>query len=195
MTTNTYLSQDEADVEESWSAPGYIDDAIKTVENWAPIVHAIIRATPPESLVDWKLVFRDPLPTWISPKRRIALIGDSAHPFLPTSIQGASQSMEDGVTAAICLELAGKDNISEGIRAYEKIRYPRVLATQRTGITNRDNWHKADFDQVKKNPEVVKLPRHEWVLNHDCAQHAYDVYATIVEELKANPDWKPDTTL
>ncbi|KAL1606404.1 hypothetical protein SLS60_003807 [Paraconiothyrium brasiliense] len=186
---------DEADVEESWSAPGYVDEAIKAIPDWAPICHDIIRATPEGALVDWKLVFRDPLPTWISPKRRIALIGDAAHPFLPTSIQGASQSMEDGVTAAICLELAGKQNIPEAIRAYEKIRYPRVLATQRTGVTNRDAWHKADFDFVRKNPESVKLPRMDWILNFDCEKHAYDVYNETVDSLRADPNWKPDTTL
>ncbi|KAF2660296.1 salicylate hydroxylase [Lophiostoma macrostomum CBS 122681] len=187
--------KDEADVEESWSAPGYVEDAVKTVDGWAPIVHAIIRATPPESLVDWKLVFRDPLPTWVSPKRRIALMGDAAHPFLPTSIQGASQSMEDGVTAAICLELGGKNNVQEGLRAYEKIRYPRVLATQRMGVTNRDNWHKADFNEVKKNPEMVKLPRQDWVLNFDCSKHAYDVYNETVESLRKDPSWKPNPVL
>ncbi|PSN72188.1 putative monooxygenase [Corynespora cassiicola Philippines] len=187
--------KDDADVEESWSAPGYVEDAVKTVRDWAPIVHTIIRSTPEEGLVDWKLVFRDPLPTWISPKRRIALIGDAAHPFLPTSIQGASQSMEDGATIAVCLGLAGKSDVPEAIRAYEKIRYPRVLATQRTGVTTRDKWHKADFDYVKKNPESVKLPREEWVLNFDCAQHAYDVYDKTVEELRSDPGWKPDPTL
>ncbi|ORY18117.1 salicylate hydroxylase [Clohesyomyces aquaticus] len=180
--------KDEADVEESWSAPGYVEDAIKTVEGWTPIVHAIIRATPEDRLVDWKLVFRDPLPTWVSPKARIALIGDAAHPFLPTSIQGASQSMEDGVTAAVCLELAGKSKVPEAIRAYEKIRYERVHAVQQTGVTNRDNWHKADFDQVKKNPESVKLPRQPWILNFDCQQHAYDVYAETVKSLQAGSD-------
>jgi 2-polyprenyl-6-methoxyphenol hydroxylase-like FAD-dependent oxidoreductase len=103
--------------------------------------------------------------------------------------------MEDGVTAAICLELAGKNNVPEALRAYEKIRYPRVLATQRTGVTNRDNWHKADFDYVKKNPESVKLPRQDWVLNFDAAGHAYDAYQKEVEELRKHPDWKPDTRL
>jgi len=65
-------------------------------------------------------------------------MGDAAHPLLPTSVQGASQSMEGGVTAAICLELAEKNKVTEAIRAYEKIRYLRVLATQGTGVTNRD---------------------------------------------------------
>ncbi|KAF2790749.1 putative monooxygenase [Melanomma pulvis-pyrius CBS 109.77] len=187
--------KDDADVEESWSAPGYISEAIAAVPDWAPIVHSIIRATPEASLVDWKLVFRDPLPTWISPKRRITLIGDAAHPFLPTSIQGASQSMEDGVTVAVCLARAGKDNVPEALRAYEKIRYPRVLATQRTGVTNRDAWHKADWDFVRKNPESVKLPRQDWVLNFDAKTHAEEVYEKTVEELRADPGWKPDPTL
>ncbi|KAF2004044.1 putative monooxygenase, partial [Amniculicola lignicola CBS 123094] len=178
--------KDDADIEESWSTPGSIPDAIAAVKDWAPIVHAIIGATPPSSLIDWKLVFRDPLPTWISPKSRIALIGDAAHPFLPTSIQGASQSMEDGVAAAVCLEQAtkGDGGVQEALKAYEKIRYPRVLATQRTGVTNRDNWHKADFDQVKKNPESVKLPREAWILNFDVAKHTYDVYEETVKSLK-----------
>ena len=103
--------------------------------------------------------------------------------------------MEDGVTAAVCLELAGKQNVQEAIRVYEKIRYPRVLATQRTGVTNRDAWHKADFDYVRKNPESVKLPRLDWVLNFDCEKHAYDVYKETAEFLKANPGWEPDRTL
>ena len=172
-------------MEESWSAPGDIEDAIKTVEGWAPIVHTIIRATPPESLVDWKLVFRDPLPTYVSPKARICLMGDAAHPFLPTSIQGASQSMEDGVTAAVCLELAGKHKVPEALRVYEKIRYERVHAVQQTGITNRDNWHKADFAKVKANPESIKLPRHEWVLNFDAQEHAYTVFDETLKGLKS----------
>ncbi|KAF2646455.1 putative monooxygenase [Massarina eburnea CBS 473.64] len=188
--------KDDADVEESWSAPGYVEEAVKAIANWAPICHAIIRATPEDRLVDWKLVFRDPLPTWISPKRRIALIGDAAHPFLPTSIQGASQSMEDGVTAAVCLELAGsKANVPEALRVFEKIRYSRVLAAQQTGVTNRDAWHKADFDYVRKNPESVKLPQQEWVFNFDARQHAYDVYEQTSEELKKDPDWKPNPIL
>jgi 2-polyprenyl-6-methoxyphenol hydroxylase-like FAD-dependent oxidoreductase len=103
--------------------------------------------------------------------------------------------MEDGVTAAICLEKGGKDNVQEALRAYEKIRYPRVLATQKTGVTNRDNWHKADFDEVKKNPEMVKLPRQDWVLNFDCSKHAYDVYDEIVESLRKDPSWKPNPSL
>ena len=174
--------QDEADVEEGWQVPGSLSDAHKILEGWDPIVHDIIDATP--FLVDWKLVYRDPLPTWVSPKARIALIGDAAHPFLPTSIQGASQAMEDGATLAVCLELAGKKDIPLALRVFEKIRYERVLKAQKTGEKTRDKWHKADFQKVKDNPESMALAREEWLLNHDAEKHAYKVWEDTVGEIQ-----------
>ncbi|EMC92057.1 hypothetical protein BAUCODRAFT_274906 [Baudoinia panamericana UAMH 10762] len=175
-----FTHKDTRDVDEGWSEPGNHEDACKILEGWAPAVHAIVRMTPPEKLVDWKLVYRDPLPTWVSPKGRIALIGDAAHPFLPTSIQGASQAMEDGSCIAVMLELAGKEKVADALRAYEKIRYDRVKATQKTA---RDQWHKADFDNLRKNPEAIKLKREEWILNHDAESHAYEVGPKVLAEL------------
>lgn len=113
--------KDDADVEESWSAPGDYDDACRILEGWTPIVHELVRMTPPERLVDWKLVYRDPLPRWTN--GNVTLIGDAAHPHLPTSIQGASQAMEDGACLAVCLQLAGKERAAEALQAYERIRF------------------------------------------------------------------------
>lgn len=78
-------------------------------------------------------MYRDPLPTWVSPQGRIALLGDAAHPFLPTSIQGASQSMEDGATISQVLRLAGKTDVPLALRSYQDIRYDRVRETQLIG--------------------------------------------------------------
>ena len=115
------IEQDEADIDESWSFPGNLEDAYKVIEGWDPLCKAIIEKTP--SIVDWKLVYRDPLPSWVSNKGRIALLGDSAHPFLPTSVQGATQAMEDGVVLAVCLSKGGMANVPNAVRAYQEIRY------------------------------------------------------------------------
>lgn len=117
--------QDETDIAESWSLPGKLEDAYRVIDGWDPIVRAIIEKSP--SLVDWKLVYRDPLPRWVSDHGRIALLGDSAHPFLPTSAQGATQAMEDGVVLAVCLKEGGKGNVPDAVRAYQTIRYVLVL--------------------------------------------------------------------
>jgi len=42
-----------------------------------------------------------------------------------SSAQGASQAIEDGVTLAVTLNLAGKDNVRLGTRTWESIRYVR----------------------------------------------------------------------
>ncbi|KAI9709923.1 MAG: hypothetical protein M1820_003001 [Bogoriella megaspora] len=176
--------QDEADVEESWQAPGSVSDALRVLDGWDPVTHAIVRATPADKLVDWKLVYRDPLPTWLSPKKRISLIGDAAHPFLPTSIQGASQAMEDGTCIAVCLSLSGAKEAPMALRAFERIRYERVRKAQETGVSTRDTWHKADFDRVKRNPESILLKREAWLLDHDAEKHTFDQYEETIRQLR-----------
>ena len=69
----------------------------------------------------------------------MAIMGDAAHPFLPydplfvilatevnvidrTSMQGASQAIEDGVVLAVTLQLAGKAKVPLALRAWETIR-------------------------------------------------------------------------
>ncbi len=175
---------DDGNIEESWQFPGKPEEALTYLPGWCDIVHELVKATPEGRLIDHKLVYRDPLPTFISPKARTVLIGDAAHPFLPTSIQGASQSIEDGVVLASCLELAGKDNIPRALRAYEKLRYERVHKAQANGPKMRERWHKADWGQVWKNPEMIHLIREPWLLNFDAERDAYERFESAVEEVE-----------
>jgi 2-polyprenyl-6-methoxyphenol hydroxylase-like FAD-dependent oxidoreductase len=151
------------------------------VEGWDAQVHAIIRAS--TSIINWKLVMHDPLPTWLSPKRRIALLGDAAHPFLPSSQQGASQAVEDGVTLAVCLLKAGREKIPEALSIYEKMRYDRVRQAQTTGVTARDRWHEADYSRVHENPESIKMVLEGWILNHDSEEQANATYNEVLASL------------
>jgi salicylate hydroxylase len=101
----------EADMEikESWFQDGNMEDVRKLITDLDPRIAAAIDKTP--YLLDWKICYRDPLPTWVSKSHKIALLGDSCHPHLPTSAQGASQATESAAVLAVCLKLAGKDNI------------------------------------------------------------------------------------
>ncbi|CCC11187.1 hypothetical protein SMACR_03893 [Sordaria macrospora] len=169
--------RDEHDIDESWSFPGKLEDVYKVLEGWDPVCKAIVEKTP--SLVDWKLVYRDPLPTWVSKHARILLVGDSAHPFLPTSAQGATQAMEDGVTIAVCLRRAGKEGVQAAVRTHQEIRYDRVRAVQKTGETTRDRWHKTDWEKVAKDPKSIAFPREDWIHQHDAEKHAEEVFDEI----------------
>lgn len=175
---------DDGNIEESWQCPGDVKEALSYLEGWAPLVHEIVKATPPGRLIDHKLVYRSPLPTFISPKARIALIGDAAHPFLPTSIQGASQSIEDGVVLATTLDLCGRDRIPLAVRAYEKIRYDRVHRAQAMGPVTRERWHRADWNQVWKHPKLIHLAREPWLLNFDAQKDVHDRFDQIALDLQ-----------
>jgi len=175
--------QDEADIKESWQAHAPLSDAQNYLQGWDPVVQKILNATP-SPLIDWKLVYRDALPHWTSPKSRIAIIGDAAHPFLPTSIQGASQAMEDGVTISVCLKISGKGRVQEAVATFEALRYERVKAAQKTGEKTRDMWHNANWEKVKMDPESIKLERPAWLLNFDTEKYAEENYAATAALIK-----------
>jgi len=191
--------KDDGKIEESWQFPGKVEDVLKVVreeDGWDPVVLDLVKATPPDRLFDYKLVFRDPLPTFISPCARTVLIGDAAHPFLPTSIQGASQAMEDGVVMAACLDRAGKEKVTEAVRVWERIRYERVHNIQKTGVVTREQWHKADWDKIWKDPKSIHLKREEWILNFDPEEDAYRSYDAVRDRLEKgeNTVWETDRT-
>jgi hypothetical protein len=104
--------------------------------------------------------------------------------------------MEDGVVLAVCLKRGGKGNVPASVRAYQDIRYvqsdfkflrsdatryERVRAVQKTGETTRDMWHKADWDQVAKDPESIQLPREDWIFRFDAEKNAEERFGTLVE--------------
>ncbi|KAK3493641.1 hypothetical protein B0T13DRAFT_314387 [Neurospora crassa] len=192
---------DDGNIEESWQFPGKPEEALAYLEGWCPVVRELVKATPPGRLIDYKLVYREPLPTFVSPKGRIALIGDAAHPFLPTSIQGASQSIEDGTVVAACLQLAYQSSkkgdmskeqvVPTALEAYEKLRYERVHKAQAMGPKTRERWHKADWDGpegVWKVPEKLWLLREEWLLGFDAEGDTYKRWPDIVKELQRKDD-------
>jgi hypothetical protein len=155
------------------------------------VVHAI-QNTP--ACLDWKLVYRDPLPTvppnplvsnnqWISKHARIALMGDSAHPFLPTSVQGASQAIEDGVTIATLLALSPTD-LPTALLAYEHIRYEHVSKAQETGKSIREMWHKTDLYAHEFNPESIKMPFRPWIFENDAEKVARDRWPEVSAAIK-----------
>lgn len=78
--------------------------------------------TPKDKLLNFELVWRDPQPIWTSKSGRIIQIGDAAHTFLPSSGNGANQAMEDAISLAKCLAIAGKDNIGEATKVHNKLR-------------------------------------------------------------------------
>ncbi|KAG1841225.1 monooxygenase [Suillus subalutaceus] len=170
--------KDNTAVDGDWSSPGKIEDILDLVKDWDPRCVALVSKAP--SCIDWKLLVHDPLPTWVSKSGRVVLIGDAAHPFLPSSVQGASQAIEDATTLAITLNLAGKDNVPLATRTWESMRYQRVRDAQLVGETTRDKWHGAKAGDSGKSFE---LPMPEWLMAFDAEADAYATYYRIARSI------------
>ena len=80
-----------------------------------------------ENPTKWGLYDRDALENWT--EGRVGLVGDAAHPMLPTFGQGAAQAFEDAAALGKCFELHGTD-IYRALLHYERVRYYRATRFQ-----------------------------------------------------------------
>jgi 2-polyprenyl-6-methoxyphenol hydroxylase-like FAD-dependent oxidoreductase len=85
-------------------------------------VERILAATPPSDMLRTDLYDRPALPTWR--KGRVTLLGDAAHPMVPTLGQGAAMAIEDAVVLA--RRLASAPTVEQGLDSYEAERRPRT---------------------------------------------------------------------
>ena len=108
-----------------------------------------------EHVFKWGIHDRDPLPQWS--KGRVTLLGDAAHPTMPTLAQGANMAVEDGYVLARALVRHG-DDLDAALKAYTAERQPR---TARVTLQSR-----AQFQNNRKVPPPPFLDR-SWIFSAD----------------------------
>lgn len=119
---STLFQEDSSTAEESWTSSTSIDKALEAVSGWDEFVTELIKATPGHTVLDWKLMWRNPQPRSASPGGRVVQIGDAAHPFLPTSASGGTMAMEDAYSLAACLQIGGKKDVSIATKVHNHFR-------------------------------------------------------------------------
>lgn len=120
--------------EDGWSLEGNREDALAAFRDFAPPVREIIARS--QSLNRWALLDRASLLQWSD--GAVVLLGDAAHPMLPSLAQGAVQAIEDAVTLAKVLE---GNNILEGLGVFYDARIKRVTKVQRQSASNARMFH------------------------------------------------------
>jgi 2-polyprenyl-6-methoxyphenol hydroxylase-like FAD-dependent oxidoreductase len=126
MINNADYPKDDGSADETWAARITVNDLLARLPNteeWDPVVLEFIRNTPENELIRWKLCWRDPQDKWTTPDGRILQLGDSAHAFIPSSIMGATATLEDAQSIAECLRLASKEDANIGVKVHELLRY------------------------------------------------------------------------
>ncbi|CAI6029523.1 hypothetical protein V2G26_010307 [Clonostachys chloroleuca] len=179
--------KDTEDIGESWSFPGRKQDVMDCLAQgkFEKRLVEVVNATPEKNIVDYKLVWRDPLETWLSPSAHTVLIGDAAHCHLPTSAQGGSQAMEDGVALAVALDRSQGD-VALGLRVFERIRFNRSHVTHMASIAVRDGYHNVDWDGdfIRENPHILALPRPEWVIEYDIEKESEKYFERLAADVR-----------
>ena len=89
----------------------------------------------------WIAADRPPAALW--GRGKATLIGDAAHPMLPTLAQGAVAALEDAVVLADCL--ASEGDVAEAFRRYEQRRRSRAGKLQKacrvqSALYHLDGW-------------------------------------------------------
>ncbi|KAG2121796.1 hypothetical protein BD769DRAFT_1650035 [Suillus cothurnatus] len=128
---------------ESWTAEGNVDKMKENYKRWSTTVRKLLALVP--STLDWKLMDRDPLPSWIHKDGKLVLLGDSCHPMLPYRAQGLAMAIEDAaVLGNIFSHCSDRSQILPLLYAYQSLRYDRATATQTSSSLNRHIFHQPD---------------------------------------------------
>ena len=125
--------------EESWSRTGDRQEALTDFGGWAPPVSKILQRA--EVLHKWALFDRAPLPKWQD--GHVVLLGDAAHPMLPSMAQGAVQSLEDAYHLARTLGAAEGPAIATACAQHYAERIARTSRVQRVSAQNLQLFHKS----------------------------------------------------
>ncbi|KAL8665037.1 MAG: hypothetical protein Q9202_002593 [Teloschistes flavicans] len=169
--------------QESWSAKISAETALQQLDGdgeWSPEFRAVVEKTPENSIIHWKLVWRDLHKDWVSPGGHVVQIGDAAHAFLPTSVNGGTQSFEDGASLACCLRMAvdrdGLKGIPTASRVHNTLRLDRVSFIQQIGFKRRHNYYNINWDAARKDPSIVAAEPAKWQYQHNAEQYAKDSF-------------------
>jgi salicylate hydroxylase len=143
-------------VEEAWAVPSSRDELLAAYAGWNEALLDMFRNV--GEVFTWGIFDRDPLPTWT--RGRVTLLGDAAHPMMPTLAQGAAITMEDGYALARHLDRWRDDPVA-ALRAFEDERRPRASQVQLQARTQ--------FDNNRKKPAPPPLSR-DWIFAYDAAR-------------------------
>jgi salicylate hydroxylase len=138
-------------VDESWVVPSSVEELLAGYRGWNEALLDMLGKV--EQCFKWGIRDRDPLPRWS--QGAVTLMGDAAHPMMPTLAQGAAIALEDAY--ALARHLA-RDDPERALAAYEAERLPRARAVQ---LQARQQFH-----NNRMNPAPPPLSR-DWIFAHD----------------------------
>jgi salicylate hydroxylase len=136
---------------------------------WTEPVGAIIQATPADNIVERPICDRPPLQQWS--KGRVTLLGDAAHPVVPSLGQGANMAFEDAHELSECFAIT--PNLTAALIAYENTRIPRTTTIYDQSAEVGDRAYQSDNETLfrdRMNPSQMEQNEFEsWLYSYNPA--------------------------
>ncbi len=139
---------------------------LELFSGWAEPVEAIIAATPEADIIERPIRDRLPIDHWSN--GRVTLMGDAAHPVIPSLGQGANMAFEDAYELAECLSNA--PDIETALQAYETSRIPRTeVIYDRSANAGRNSYQSDETTFTKMmNPSQMNQDNFEaWLYSYN----------------------------
>ena len=153
---------------ESWTERGTTEEVLKDFEGWHPDILEIIRNI--DVPLKWAFRGREPLKGWT--QGRVTLLGDAAHPTLPTLAQGACMAIEDGIILGRCIDI--DETIEAALKRYEAARLERTTNIVMKSTENARRLQDeqlggkdaaAYVDREYKSDDIAK--RYDWLFEYN----------------------------
>jgi salicylate hydroxylase len=154
---------------ESWTESGTIEECLRDFTGWHADIQAMIRAI--DTPFKWALLGREPLSRFSI--GHATLLGDAAHPTLPSLAQGANMAIEDAAVLARCLDQY--PDAPTALRHYDAARLKRTAAIVRGSNDNAMRFNNPALADAagaaahinrEWTPEKVRQ-RYDWLYEYD----------------------------
>jgi salicylate hydroxylase len=103
-----------------------------------------VEATLADKLIEQLICDRLPLKHWF--EGRVVLLGDAAHPIVPSLGQGANMAMEDAYELAEYL--SNESDVEAALKAYESSRIPRTGIIYDRSATQGSRSYQSDSETM-----------------------------------------------
>lgn len=126
--------------DDSWNRTIAKDRLLEKLAGFDPAILELVQRVPSDDLLALGLHDREPLTSFA--RGRVALLGDAAHPLIPSEGQGVNLAIQDAAELARLLD--GSADVTESLRRYSAARVPLATRIHRAARQR----HASRTDQV-----------------------------------------------
>jgi len=151
---------------EGWKGKHNVEEFRRDFAGAHPALQHIINAPGFVSCNFQELYDREPIPNYVSPKGRVVLLGDAAHPIPPYLAQGAATALRGGIVLARALDAVKP--IPEATKIYENTQVPfaerMLFASRQSGQHMHPKSREEILERFRKSNAAVDRA---WIYQDD----------------------------